>query len=258
MKNKNVEMEPIDLMRLARSLWKYAALILLTGVIFAVAMFIYVRSSVVPTYQASVLLYANSSSVNIGSTSVRLTSSDLYLSSSLVDTYVAILQSRTTMDSINQEAGTNYSPDALRGMISAEAVNSTGLFRVNVISTNPEDARVLANATAEVLPDKVSDIINDCSIHVVDYAVTPRGRISPSYTGYAIRGLLIGIVLASAVVLVIGYFDNIIHDEDYLHQNFEAPVLAVIPDLTSRSSKKYGYGYGYAAAAAKTAKGGKE
>ncbi len=141
-------------------------------------------------------------------------------------------------------------------MVSAKAVNSTGLFQVTVRSNNPEEARTLANTIAQILPDKISDIVANSSVEVVDYAVTPHTRISPSYMKYAAVGLLLGIVLCSVVALLISYFDDVIHDEDYLLQNFQAPVLATIPDLLAKTPKKYGY-YGSASYAG-SKKGGVE
>jgi len=83
--------------------------------------------------------------------------------------------------------------------------------------------------------------------------VTPHTRVSPSYYKYTAIGLLLGVVVSSAIVLLLSYFDDVIHDEDYLLQNFDAPVLATIPDLLAKTPKKYGY---YGSSAQKSQKGG--
>ena len=51
-----------------------------------------------------------------------------------------------------EESGVNYTYEQLRKMVSATSVNSTGLFRVTVTSSNPEEARALANVIASILP----------------------------------------------------------------------------------------------------------
>ena len=244
--------EYIDLVEVAKILWKYAVVILLVGILFAALLFFYAQFFVSPRYEANALFYVNNSTFSLGS-AVRISTGELSAASDLVDTYVAIMQSRANMEQVIEESGVNYTYEQLREMVSAKAVNSTGLFRVTVNSSNPEEARTLANTIAVILPDKISDIVANSSVEVVDYAVTPHTRVSPSYIKYAAIGLLAGIVLASAVVLVISYFDDVIHDEDYLLQGFDAPILATIPDLTAKSTKKYGY-YG---AYAQASKGGK-
>lgn len=251
MKSTNDE-EYIDLVEVAKILWKYAVVILLVGILFAALLFFYAQFFVSPRYEANALFYVNNSTFSLGS-AVRISTGELSAASDLVDTYVAIMQSRANMEQVIEESGVNYTYEQLREMVSAKAVNSTGLFRVTVNSSNPEEARTLANTIAVILPDKISDIVTNSSVEVVDYAVTPHTRVSPSYIKYAAIGLLAGIVLASAVVLVISYFDDVIHDEDYLLQSFDAPILATIPDLTAKSTKKYGY-YG---AYAQASKGGK-
>lgn len=244
--------EYIDLVEVAKILWKYAVVILLVGILFAALLFFYAQFFVSPRYEANALFYVNNSTFSLGS-AVRISTGELSAASDLVDTYVAIMQSRANMEQVIEESGVNYTYEQLREMVSAKAVNSTGLFRVTVNSSNPEEARTLANTIAVILPDKISDIVTNSSVEVVDYAVTPHTRVSPSYIKYAAIGLLAGIVLASAVVLVISYFDDVIHDEDYLLQSFDAPILATIPDLMAKSTKKYGY-YG---AYAQASKGGK-
>ena len=251
MKSTNDE-EYIDLVEVAKILWKYAVVILLVGILFAALLFFYAQFFVSPRYEANALFYVNNSTFSLGS-AVRISTGELSAASDLVDTYVAIMQSRANMEQVIEESGVNYTYEQLREMVSAKAVNSTGLFRVTVNSSNPEEARTLANTIAVILPDKISDIVTNSSWEVVDYAVTPHTRVSPSYIKYAAIGLLAGIVLASAVVLVISYFDDVIHDEDYLLQSFDAPILATIPDLMAKSTKKYGY-YG---AYAQASKGGK-
>ena len=234
----------IDLLQVARVLWDKAVIILAIGIVGAVALFMYARLFISPHYEANALYYVNNSTISLTS-AVRISTNELSAASELVDTYVAILQSRANMEQVIEETGVDYSYEELREMVSAKAVNSTGLFRVTVDSTNPEEARMLANKIAMILPQKISDIVANSSVVVVDYAVTPHTRVSPSYIKYAAVGFLIGVILTSAVVLLRDFFDDVIRDEDYLGRNYQAPVLAIIPDLTARPSKRYGGGYGY-------------
>ena len=252
--NNHTEEEYIDLGHIIGVLWKYVVLILLIGIIFAMLFFLYAQIFVTPMYEANALFYVNNSTLSLSS-AVRISTGELNAASDLVDTYVAILQSRANMELVLQESGVSYTYEQLREMVSAKAINSTGLFQVTVRSSNPEEARVLANVIASVLPDKISDIVANSSVEVVDYAVTPHTRVSPSYYKYAAVGLLLGMVLCSALVLLRDYFDDVIHDEDYLLDHYDSPMLATIPDLLAKTPKKYGY---YGSSSAKSSKGGVE
>ena len=132
-------------------------------------------------------------------------------------------------------------------MISAEAVNSTEVFEVVVTSKDPRQAEHIANTIAEVLPEKITDIVAGSDVRIVDYAVIPRGRSSPNYTRNAMMGALLGAVLCAAVLVLIYLLDDKIHSEEYLTQTYaEIPLLSVIPDMDPEGHRGgYGYGYGY-------------
>ena len=249
----NPNEEVIDLGLVISLLWKHIALILTCGIICAAALFMYARMFITPKYQANALLFVNNSTLNIGS--LDLGATNLTNVSSYVDTYVEILKSRSNMELVIDQSGLPYSYEELRRMVSATAVNTTGLFQVSVTSPNPEEARTLVNLIATLLPDKVGEIINNTSIKVVDYAVTPHSRVSPNYIKYTGIGLLLGIILCSGIILLVAYYDDEIHNEDYLLTTYQHPILASIPDLTSKSSSKYGY-YGGAAYGKSARKGG--
>ena len=248
--NTQEQEEYIDLGHIVGLLWKHVVGILFVGLIFGALLFGFARFFMTPKYEANALFYVNNGSVSLKD-AVRISTGELSAASELVDTYVAILESRANMQQVIDRAGVERTYEDLRKMITANAVNSTGLFQVVVTSSNPEEARVIANAIADILPDKVADIVANSSVNVVDYAVTPRHRASPSYIKFAAIGVMLGIVLASAVVILRDFMDDIIHDEDYLHQTYsDLPVLATIPDLTAKTSKKYGY-YGGSSAGRK-------
>ena len=239
-KSNKQQTDYIDLLEIASVLWQHIISILLVGIIFGALLFGYARFFVTPKYEANALFYVNNSTFSL-SNAVAISTGELSAAADLVDTYVAILQSRANMELIINRTGVSYTYEQLREMIDAKAENSTGLFRVTVTSPNPEEARSLANAIAEILPDKVSDIVANSSVEVVDYAVTPRSRVSPSYIKYAAVGLLFGMVLASGIVILKDMNDTIIHNEDYLINTYNVPILATIPDLTAKTPKKYGY-----------------
>ena len=230
--NSSQQVVEIDLLQVASTLWQHIISILLTGIIFGALLFGYARFFVTPKYEANALFYVNNSTFSLSS-AVAISTGELSAAADLVDTYVAILQSRANMELVISRSGVNYNYEQLRKMIDAK--------RVTVTSANPEEARTLANTIASILPEKISDIVANSSVEVVDYAVTPHSRVSPSYIKYAAIGLLLGMVLASGIVLLRDFNDTIIHNEDYLLSTYDVPILATIPDLNAKTPRKYGY-----------------
>ena len=175
--NKDEEFT-IDLGQIAKLLWKYVVIILIVGILFAAAFFFYAQIFVTPMYEANALFYVNNSTFSVSS-AVRISTGELNAASDLVDTYVAIMQSRANMEQVIAESGANYSYEQLRSMVSAKAVNSTGLFQVTVRSGNPEEARTLCNTIAVILPDKISDIVANSHRSAARY--DPDLRRYPAY-----------------------------------------------------------------------------
>ena len=239
------KMEELDLWGLLNALLRRAWAIILLAVIGAGLAFGYTYFMVDPLYKASALLYVNNSKITMGSTGVSISASELSTAQRLVDTYIVILKSRNVLNDVIERGELDVSYEALRGMISAEAVNSTEVFEVVVTSKSPHQAEHIANTIAEVLPDKITDIVAGSDVRIVDYAVVPGGRSSPSYTRNAMVGALLGAVLCIAVLVLLYMLDDKIHSEEYLTQNYpDIPLLSVIPDMDPDTRHAGGY-YGY-------------
>ena len=241
--NINEEESTIDLLQIFKALWKHIWIIALAGLAAAVVGLMYSSFLITPTYSSHVKLYVN----NTNSASTTFTSSEISAAQSLVKTYGEILNSRTTMERIIENAELDYTSKQLSGMIAYKQSNNVEIMQVTVTSTDPYEASEIANAVAEVLPVRIAEIIEGASMEVVDYAVPELQKVAPSITRYTIIGLLIGIVLSAAVFVIQALLDDKIHDDDYVLKTYDYPILGVIPDLTSSGGKSYRYGksYGY-------------
>jgi capsular polysaccharide biosynthesis protein len=173
---------------------------------------------------------------------VSISTADLSAAKSLVSTYSVILKSRTVVNEVIDLSGVNYSYEQMLNMVEAKAVDNTEVFSITVTSSNPMEAEMLANLYAQVLPEKIAEIVNGTDAKIVDYAVIAAKRSSPSYTKNTAVGAMAGLVIAAAIV-VIGFLrDDVIHSEDYLTKTYpNIPLLTVVPDLISTKSNGYGY-----------------
>jgi len=236
----------IDLMQLAKALWRHVVIIVLAMILGGGTGFALARYVVPAKYQASALLYVNNSSLSVGSTSISL--SDLSASQTLVDTYIAILKTRLTLNSVIEEEGVDYSYAELKEMIGARAVNGTEIFEVTVTSENPKEAERIANAIVKVLPDKIAQIMDGSSVRTVDLAVVPNKPSSPSLRNYMVVGALIGLLFSCGIIILQDLMNEQITGEDELLQVYGLPVLAAIPNmLADQAGKTYGSYYAKAA-----------
>ena len=227
----------ISLMRLIGALWHRAWAILLAAVICGAAAFSATEFLITPLYQADVLLYVNNNRNEISSGSVS--QADLSASQSLAETYAEILDSRTVMSETVRLAGGDYSERQLRGMLSASVVNETELLRITVTGDDPQDVTRLANTAADVSEEVMENVVDACNVQIVDRAETPQQPSSPDIARNTALGILLGILLSAAVIILLEMTDNVIRSEKNVNAMFgEIPILGAIPRLNMKRTKE--------------------
>ena len=248
--NEKDQVYEIDLLQLAKVLWKNAYKIVIYALIAGIIALGVSMYLITPKYSADCMFYVNNSTFSVGSSNFSISSQDITASQSLVDTYIVILNSRSTLNEVIAKAQLDTNVKGLSDMITASAVNGTEVFKVTVTTESPEESKLIANTIAEVLPNKVSGIIEGSSVRIVDYAVKPSVKSSPSITKNTAIGLVIGGFLSAFVIIIRHLFDDVVRTEEFLTSNFDIPMLAIIPNLTAgkdkgyyKKYKKYGYKY---------------
>ena len=249
--NKNEQEFTIDLKHIVKSLITKAWLIILAGIIFGASALIYTSNFVAPKYSSSVMLYVNNKSFSLGNTSVNISAADLSASQSLIDTYIGILKTRTTLEEVADKSGLSYRYGQLLGMISTSKLEGTEIFRVTVTASDPTEAAQIANTISDVLPERIEDIIEGSSMRIVDSAIVNNGKVSPDITGNTLKWFFIGCVIAAAAIVLLSVLDETRRGEDYILQAYDVPILSKIPDLNDTGSRggyfgRYKYGYKYA------------
>ncbi|MBE6824409.1 MAG: polysaccharide biosynthesis tyrosine autokinase [Ruminococcaceae bacterium] len=243
--NNANEIIEIDFGRIFKAIWKRIWLILIVSVLSAVITITGTYFLITPKYESSAMFYVNNNSLSVGDTSFSISQGDIIAAKSLVDTYIVILDSRACLNDVIDYAGVDLEYEDLKDMISASAVNATEIFEVKVTSEDPQQAELLANAIAYILPKRISSIVEGTSANIVDYAVIPTKPSSPSYTTNALIGFLFGLLLMTIIVALREMFDVTIRTSEDIEQCCNHPVLASVPDMLNSShtgGEYYGYG----------------
>ncbi len=240
-KNQDVE---IDIQRLFGAVWHRIWLIVLAAVLCAVGTVLVTFYFVEPKYESSAMFYVNNNAFSMTDTSFSIESGDITAAKSLVDSYIVILNTPTTLKDVVDFSGVDREHWELTGMISAEAVNDTEIFQVVVTSEDPAEAEKIASAISYILPKRINNIIEGTSARIVDTAVVPTKPSSPNYTNNTLIGFLVGFALMAIIVVLQEAFDVTIRSEEDMEQVCKHPVLAAVPDMGAPSKGSYYY-YGY-------------
>ena len=237
----------IDLLQVFRILWKNVLSIILVALMFAAASFAYTWFFVTPEYEAVASMYVNNSSFSFGSTSFSISSSEISASNSLVNSFIFLLESRETLETVIADTGIDYSVDELKEkIIKAEGITNTPAFTVSVKSTDPQEAEQIANSIAKILPQRISEIVDGATVRIVDHAIIPAHRASPSYTKVLVLFGLAG-ALAAAIwcicynIITESQNETIGDASNVLTQYPQLQILATIPDMGIAEKKGYYY-----------------
>ena len=228
----------IDVMHLAKSLSRQVWLIAMCGLLAAAIGFFVAVFAVTPTYSSYVKMYVRNSSYSAGN---GITSSEISAAKSLVRTYGEILDSRSTLEQVIEKADVDYTWKKLSSMITYSPSEDTETMKIIVTSENPYEASQIANVIAEVLPERISEIVDGTSMKLIDSAIPSFTKNERGAAWYAMIGFVFGIAMTAAVVIVIALLDNTVHDEEYVLRTYDCPILGKIPDLINVSGKGSGY-----------------
>lgn len=231
-----------DIIAMLRELWRNILVIVLVSVLSGAVAFGYTFFFVKPQYSAVTTLYVNNKAFSQNGT---YTLSSGLSTESLVGLYRLIINSRTTLEEVADEAGIDLSSSSLRKMISTSN-SGFGAFDITVTSSDPAQAELIANTIAKILPDRIANIIDGSSVRVIDYAIIPSSRSSPDYIKSTGLGILIGVAASAALILLKAFLfqhsDLSIHSSDELKQLFpDLAVLASIPDMRLNGKNAYYY-----------------
>lgn len=235
----------VDFKRIWNMLIKKSWLVALITVIAMVVVLLGTLFFVTPQYESSVMFYVNNNKLSIGSSSVNISTGDISASKALVESYITILMTRSSLNAVIDYAEVDLTYKDLEKMITAGSVNDTEIFRVTVTSPDPKEAQKIAAAIEYILPNRIDTIIEGTTAKVVDSPIVPVKASSPSYMTNAVVGALLGFVMSISVIVLRVMFDITVREESDITDIQKYPILASVPDMTAHTKGGY-YRYAYA------------
>lgn len=217
--------DEIDLLELAYVLLDklhYIILCFLAGAVLfnAVAFFM-----IQPTYQSTAKLYVVSAS---NDSVVDLT--DLNIGTSLTSDYEQLILSDPVLEQVIDELKLDMEPANLKSMIALENPADTRILNITATSTDPEEAKEIANKVAEVSVEYLPKTMNTNPPNIAQNAKLADTKAAPSYKKYTLMGALLGAVLCCAYFIVMHLLDDTIHTPEDMEKYFGMVPLTTIPD----------------------------
>lgn len=229
-------MEELDLKEIFTMFWNKKVQIVLIVAVFIVIGVVYTMGFVTPRYTSSTTLVL-AKAEDSKDTADSITTTEINLNAKLVSTYSELVKSKNVLRQVISNLGINVNENTLRSNISVTSVKDTELIEITVTNEVPEYAAKIANETAKVFTTKVSEIYNINNIHVVDEAEVSNNPSNINHTKDVAIFAFIGIVVASAYVLILNIFDTTVKTAEEVEKHFKIPVLASIPIYDQENEK---------------------
>ena len=223
--------DEIDLVELFYLLWGHAwqiALCLLVGagIAFGVTKFL-----ITPKYEATSSIYVVSASNN---SVVNL--SDLQIGAQLTADYQELILSRPLLEDVirnlelTNAEGEPMSTNALKNMIAISNTADTRILKVTVTSPDPQESADIANELIDQACIYLPQIMETEEPNLVEEAIPPTQKSSPSTARNVLMGGLLGACLACGVLVLRYLMNDTFVTPDDVAKYLGVQPLAVIPE----------------------------
>ena len=223
-------MEELDLKEIFTLFWNKKLQIILIVAIFMVIGVVYTLGFVTPTYKSSTtLVLAKAEDTKSSTSDSAITSSDITLNSKLVSTYSELVKSKKVIRKVISNLGIKIGEEKVRQNIGVSSVKDTEFIEITVTNEDPAIAARIANETAKVFIENVTEIYNINNIHIVDEAEVAS---APSNI-HKVRDVIIfafgGLVISVIYVLLLNMLDTTVKSAEDVEKLLDVPVLASVP-----------------------------
>ena len=205
--------------------------LLLGMVLGAVLLGAYASSSITPIYTATSKLYI------MGSTGSSIIA-DLQIGTVLTMDYQEVFKTWEVHQMVNEALGTNYSYSALQSMITVSNPEDTRILYITARHPDSQTAADIANAYATAAKRFIVQTMKTDEPSTFSIALVPGTASGGGITGYVIRGVLLGTVLAGGLLVLVFLLDSRPKSPEDVMRYANIPTLAVIPASPHLSGAK--------------------
>lgn len=225
-------MEEINLRDLLSYFKKHLILFIVVVLFVVSAGTIYSVFILKPEYksQATVILSSDKSKNTV--------QSEINANKNLIDTYTEVVKSHRVLDRVKSEMQIEDTYEQLVKKVTVASLKDTEIISISVVDLNKNHSYSLANKIADTFTDEIGQIYNDKSVNVLDRAVEPQKPYNVDIVKQEAIYVAAGIVLATAVIFLMFYFDRTIKTTEQIEQLFKLPIYGKVRKLETEKQKQ--------------------
>lgn len=212
-----------DLLKFCRTKIKIFVLFTIITCILGAVYTIFLQK---PKYQSYATVILNGSE-----NASTITTTDITINKSLIDTYTEVIKSRRVLDQVIQKLEMEDSYKELVGKIKVTDVNDAEIIKITVKYSSPENAQKIANAIAIFFTKEVTTLFNLSNVSILDEAVIDENPCNINYPLQALISMGAGLVISCIIVFVMYSFDTTIKSAEQIEQRIKLSTIGKVREL---------------------------
>lgn len=221
------EVRTIDLVELMYHVLSRIHYVLICALVGAIIMVVQAASTV-PVYSATAKLYI------VGSQGATINVSDLQLGSMLTMDYEEVFRTWEVHEMVRSQLGVDYTYSQLQSMIRISNPEDTRILYITARHSNAQMAADIANAYASAARTFILQTMDAEEPNLFSVALVPSVASVVSKASNAVKGFMLGAVLAVGVIVLLFVLDDRPRTPEHIQQAADIPTLAVIPSISKK------------------------
>lgn len=209
---------------------KYFAWIVLTTVLFGVGSWVYTKNYVTPIYRTKMSFSIRASNRNGESITANEQSAD----ASLASNYCELVNCDVVAEKVAEflaANGVNVTEGEIKSMVTPSASVKSAVIHLTLDGSDPQKIYLVAQAMERVVPKEVPTLADAGSMVLINRPDKPVTPVSPNVEENVTIGMMMGLFLSCAVIILIAVLDTTIWREEDLERSFDIPVLGSVPSM---------------------------
>lgn len=215
------EME-IDLLEIFGVLLSRIWLILLVGVLFAGGAGVYCKFVMTP-------IYTSTTQLCILSNTTIASLSDLAIGTQLTQDYIVVTQSRPVVEQVIDNLELDMTYEELLAVTSVSNPEDTRILSISVTNPDPTLAKQIVDQYAQVSRKRIAKLMDINEPGIIEEGHVAERKTSPTTTKNAMLAGVLGILLASAIVIVRHMLDDTIKSSEDIERYLGLNTLGILP-----------------------------
>lgn len=244
-------MNELNLAYLLKLLMHRLYIIVISAVVVAAAAFGYCKWIATPSYSAKAQIIVSNGSLLAEENEAfpdtelyifpEITTQDIQASIYLADKFVSVLEAQEVYSKLETVFAGKYTAAQLMNSISVSLNKQEDIFiNISAKSSSKEEAIKIANTFISVAPEYLEGYFPGAQVRPTATATSAK-IVFPRTARTTVIALVLGAILAYVVVLLIDMNDKTIKGDVDFTENYNIPLLGVVPDFENNESMLGGY-----------------